>query len=468
VAAWGTPVTDMALLDGPPARTWTAAQQLLGDLGAVDQQGRITDHGRAMADLPVHPRLAAMVLAAPAGSQDLAADIAALLGERDILPGGGTDLELRLRALHGRGSSADRSGLDRVRRTARRIRAATAAPRGGVSDATSSAPTSRHASAAPRGDGHGDPGRLVALAYPDRVAVSRGRRGAFVLASGRGARMPEGDGLAVEEMLAVAHLDRGARDARIHLAAALDVAVVQADARDVDVVVWRNGDVVAERQRRYGALVLTRTPLADPPRPAVVSALLEGVGVEELRPLPWTASATALRERLGHLHVTSADDGWPAVDDATLIAQMDTWLAPFLTTARRRADLAHLDLSAALMSRVPFHLHHQLDDLAPTHLTVPTGSRIRLDYSTGRPVLAVKLQELFGLTGTPAVAGRPVLLHLLSPAGRPLQVTDDLGGFWTGSYAAVRAEMRGRYPKHPWPEDPQAATPTRHTKRRGG
>jgi ATP-dependent helicase HrpB len=229
------------------------------------------------------------------------------------------------------------------------------------------------------------------------------------------------------------------------------------------VVAWRDGDVVAERQLRYGAVVLSASPLADPPREQVVAALLDGIAQEELRPLPWTAAARGLRDRLHHLHLIAAADGWPAVDDATLVEGLHTWLAPFLTTARRRRDLADVSLADALMARVPHALGRRLDDLAPTHLEVPSGSRVRVDYSGEHPVLAVKLQEMFGATTTPEVAGAPVLVHLLSPAGRPLQVTRDLAGFWTGSYAQVRAEMRGRYPKHPWPEDPTGARPTRHT-----
>ncbi len=463
VAAWGTPVEGLALLDQPPAASWAAASSLLGSLGALEEEGRLTDHGRAMADLPVHPRLAHMVLQAPASLRQRACLVAALLGERDILISRDTDLDRRVALLSG-GSPAGRGGpvrdgavrdgavrdgaVRRVRqnaeRIARRVRAASgdeAVP----PDAT---------------------GQLVALAYPDRVAVSRGRRGAFVMSGGRGASLHPSDPLAGEPMIAVASLDRGGVEARVYLAAAVDESTVAGMATPRDVVEWRDGDVVAERRLAYGAVVLSTTPLADPPRDRVVAALLEGVAAEELRPLPWSRGTAGLRDRLRHLHRTRAADGWPAVDDATLIGTVGEWLGPFLTTARRRRDLAGVALADALLSRVPYELHHRLDELAPTHVEVPTGSRIRVDYGGERPVLAVKLQEMFGLVETPQVAGAPVLLHLLSPAGRPLQVTDDLGGFWTGSYAQVRAEMRGRYPKHPWPEDPASARPTRYTKAR--
>ena len=226
-------------------------------------------------------------------------------------------------------------------------------------------------------------------------------------------------------------------------------------------------DVIAERHLAYGAAILSRSPLADPPPAAVHRALLVGIGEEELRPLPWTNLATHLRDRLRHLHRTSGPDGWPAVDDQTLIRTLESWLGPFLMRARRRSDLADVNLVEALMARVPYALHGSLETVAPTRMAVPTGRSVQLDYTGERPVLAIKLQELFGLTQTPEVAGERVLLHLLSPAGRPLQVTDDLGGFWAGSYAQVRSEMRGRYPKHPWPEDPASAVPTRRTKRRG-
>ncbi len=462
VAAWGTPLDDLALLDQPPAATWAAATALLRSLDALDDDG-LTDHGRAMADLPVHPRLAHMVLTSPARLRGLAADVAALLGERDVLVHGGTDLEQRVAALRGRARGpVRRRALDRVRADADRIRRRSGIDREGID---------REGIDRQGGDRDGggatvtgdDVGRLVALAYPDRVARARGRRGAFVMSGGRGAVLPPGDPLAGEPVLAVAAVDRGAAEARIHLAAALDLETVREMARHVDVVEWRDGDVAAERQLRYGAVVLSTTPLADPPREAVVAALLDGVAAEELRPLPWTRDVMGLRDRLRHLHRTRPGDGWPAVDDATLVAQLATWLGPFLPTARRRADLASAPLADALMSRVPHDLHHRLDELAPTHVAIPTGRRARIDYGGDRPVLAVKLQELMGTRETPRAAGEPVLLHLLSPAGRPLQITDDLAGFWAGSYAAVRAEMRGRYPKHPWPEDPATATPTART-----
>ena len=446
VAAWGTDVADLSLLDQPPAATWEAARDLLLGLDALGTDGRLTDHGRAMADLPVHPRLAHMALRADRPQQRLAAELAALLGERDVMLGGDADLERRVRALRGERVGAVRAPtMKRVRRDADRLHRRL----GGGTGASLT-----------------DVGPLVALAYPDRIARSRGQRGVFTMAGGRGATLPERDPLAGEALLAIAHVDRGTTQARVYLAAGLDEAAVEPMVRVGDHVAWEGGDVVARRQRRLGALVLSESPLASPDPDRLLAALMEGVRATELRALGWSRSAQDLRDRLRHLHHGAAADGWPAVDDDTLLAELEEWLAPFLTRARRRSDLERVDLHTALMSRVPYALHGRLDEAAPTHLAVPSGSRIRVDYSGEQPVLAVKLQEMFGATDGPSIAGEPVLLHLLSPAQRPVQVTDDLAGFWERGYPEVRAELRGRYAKHPWPEDPLSATPTRHTKRR--
>lgn len=446
VAAWGTPVDELALLDQPPAATWDAAVELLRGLDGLDVDGRLTDHGRAMAALPVHPRLAHMALRAAPEEQRLAAELAALLAERDVLVGGDADIERRVKALRGQRVGAVRAPtLKRVRQDADRLHTRLGGGKGAPLDAA---------------------GRLLASAYPDRIAKRRARRGDFVMAGGRGASLPESDPLAGEELLAVADVDRGSTVARIYLAAGLDATDVEPLVGVRAHVAWEDGDVVARRQRVLGALVLSDSPLADPDPEAVREALVEGVRRTGLHLLPWRKTVQGLRDRLGHLHRAAADDGWPPMDDEALLDTLEDWLAPFLTTARRRADLGKVDLAAALMSRVPYQLHSRVDELAPTHVTVPTGSRIRVDYAGARPVLAVRLQEMFGATKTPTVAGEPVLLHLLSPAQRPVQVTDDLAGFWAGSYAQVRAEMRGRYPKHPWPENPAEATPTRRAKPR--
>jgi ATP-dependent helicase HrpB len=358
------------------------------------------------------------------------------------------------------GVEVRRAALDRVRREAQRIRRL-AGIRGDDGDLDAVGP-------------------LVALAYPDRIGAARpDRRGALLLANGRGATLPETDPLAGERHLAVAAVDRGAgggrgpSEARIHLAAAVDRAdlleVLADRITTVDEVVWRDGDVVAERRRQLGAVTLGTAPWTDAPAAARTDALLEGLRAEGLDLLGWSRDARQLQARLQLLH-RALGDPWPDVSDAALLADAPGSIAPFLTRARRRADLARVDVTSLLLALAPPTAAAELPRLVPDALPVPSGRRARLTYDAdgGRPVLAVKLQELFGATRTPAVVdGRvPVLLHLLSPAGRPVQVTDDLPSFWATGYPQVRAELRGRYRKHPWPEDPTTATPTARTTRR--
>jgi ATP-dependent helicase HrpB len=343
-------------------------------------------------------------------------------------------------------------------------------------------------------------GVLVALAYPDRVAQRRAGRdaaaadgrapGRFVLRNGRGATLDAGQPLAREPWLAVAELagTSGERESRIAVAAPLDPADLEAHfgnhVERADEVTWdaAAGAVRARRVERLGSLVLRERPLAIPDPDAVAAALLEAVR-DAVRTrglgaaLPWTAEAEALRARVGFVRSLerAADGGdagatWPDWSDAALAATLAEWLGPALHGARRWADVEALDLAAVLAGRLPWAQRAELDELAPTHLTVPTGSRIRIDYGDpAAPVLAVRLQELFGVAATPRIArGRvPLTLHLLSPAHRPVQVTRDLAGFWQSSYFEVRKDLRGRYPRHPWPDDPLAAAPTRRAKPRG-
>jgi ATP-dependent helicase HrpB len=486
VAVWGSDVADLALLDPPTAAAWERARDVLTGLGALDAEGRPTAHGRALARLPLHPRLAHVVRAGRArGLGGLAADLAAVLADRDPLRTGPqhphADLATRVAVLRGSrppaGTEVRRAALDRARREARRIRRLADVPDGqdGALD---------------------DLGRLVALGWPDRVAVARPeRRGAYLLANGRGARLPSSDALAGASHLAVASVDHGApgatpphrgsgphrgagttvaSEARIHLAAAVDrdelLATLGDQVTGGTVVTWEDGDVVAEERRSIGAVVLGRTRAADPPSDALVSALLEGLVAEGLDLLGWRRDDRDLQARLQLLHATLGAP-WPDVRDAALLADADVRLGPFLAGRRRRGDLAGVDVRAVLLAAAPPTAARDLDELAPTHLPVASGRQVRLDYDPegGRPVLAVKLQELFGASSTPSVvAGQvPVLLHLLSPAGRPVQVTDDLPSFWANGYPQVRAELRGRYRKHPWPEDPTTATPTARTRPRG-
>jgi ATP-dependent helicase HrpB len=467
VAAWGAEVDTLALLDPPPPQAWRRARRTLTDLGGLDTAGRVTAHGRALAALPLHPRLGHVVLRAreledaePAhasGLGHLAAELAAVLADRDPLvvpPGAPTaDLAARVRVLRGDppppGTGVRRDARERARREVRRLVRA-------LDLATPSAPP--------------DPDRvglLVALGWPERVASRRGhRRGAFVLAAGRGATLPEEDLLADAPLLAVAHLDRGAREARIHLAAPISADELRRIlpgriGRDQHLC-WHDGDVVAEEREVLGAVVLGRTPLADPPSSALLAALLDGLRTEGLGLLAWTDDDQQLRARVALLR-RELGEAWPDLSDAALLADLENVVAPFLLRARRRADLRMLRAGDVLRARLDHRQRPALDRLAPTHLTVPSGARRRLDYlARDRPVLAVRVQELFGSRRTPTIVdGRVlVLLELLSPAQRPVQVTDDLAGFWDRVYPQVRAELRGRYPKHAWPEDPRTATPT--------
>ena len=442
---------DLAWLDPPPAAALAQARALLADLGAIDADGRPTAHGKAMARLPLHPRLAHMVLRARAeGMGGTAAELAAILEGRR--PSSETDLRASIEALHhDRGDPA----VARLREAARDIaRRFDLGPGGGAEDA----------------------GALLALAYPDRVAKRRpGGRGSFLLANGRGAALREADPLASAEYLAVAETDDAGREARILAAAPLDEATLEMVLGDriawVETVAWDAAEqaVAARRQRRLGALVLADAALPNPGPTAVTAALLEGVRRLGLAALPWRDGAVALRQRVGFAR-TLEGDAWPDWSDAALTETMEEWLGPHLSGMRRRADLDRLDLAQILATALGWERQRALDALAPATIPIPSGRRAAIDYSDpAQPVLAVKLQEMFGQAETPRVGGGrvPVAIHLLSPAGRPLQVTRDLAGFWAGSYAEVRRDMRGRYPRHPWPDDPLAAPATARAKPRG-
>jgi ATP-dependent helicase HrpB len=469
LARWGTrDPASLEWLDPPPVAAYAQARELLRELGALDQAGDISGHGRAMAALGLHPRLAHMVLRArERGRGRLAASIAALIGERDILKAapGRRDADLRWRvellSEHGRdrrlppGLSLDRGALDRVRQGARQI-----ARQARLSSSEDIAP--------------GETGRVLALAYPDRIAQRRsGAQGQFRLSNGSGAELPPSDALAAEEFLAAAELDGERRVARIFLAAPLSRQEIEEDFADIietgETIGWdeRESAVLARRQRRLGALLLKDEPLPDPPAERVAAAMLDGIRALGLAALPWTREAETLRRRILFLR-REEGEAWPDLSDAALLATLDRWLAPHLSGITRPQALARLDLAVLLRGALSWSQQQALDRLAPTHARVPSGSRLPIDYvSSDVPVLAVRLQEMFGARDTPAVLdGRvKLLLHLLSPAGRPLQVTRDLAGFWSGSYPSVRSEMRGRYPRHPWPEDPLAALPTARAKR---
>ncbi|WP_018784939.1 ATP-dependent helicase HrpB [Micromonospora sp. CNB394] len=453
LAAWGTPDgAGLALPDPPPPAALTVARETLTTLGAVDHDGRITARGRAVAAAGTHPRLARALLdGAVRVGAERAAQVVAILGE-DTLGGTGDDLPARWRRLR---DGADPAATARWRTEVRRLRAAL--PTDGA-DERERLPDDLAA------------GLLAGLAYPERLARARRPGGsAYLMAGGTAAELAPGSGLAGAAWLAVAVADRspGAPAARVRLAAPIDEATArEAGAALLDAareVAWSGGDVVAREVVRLGAVELVDRPLTAPDPELVAAALLDGLRQEGPGLLRWTPDATGLRRRLAFCR-QALGDGWPDVSDAALLARAGEWLGPELARARRRADLHRVDVAAALRRLLDWRQAARLDELAPERVAVPSGSRIRVDYADpAAPVLAVKLQETFGWRDVPRIAdGRvPVLLHLLSPAGRPVAVTADLASFWRTGYPQVRAELRGRYPRHPWPEDPTTAEPTR-------
>ena len=460
LAAWGAELSQLALLDQPQAAAWSYARELLQALGAVDGEGRISAHGRELGRLPTAPRLAHMLLAAKAlRLAGPAAWLAAVLDERET----GTDLEQSVKLFHG--GRAEPGAQRRVREAVRQfLRIA------GVEEQAGSAEAAV--------------GQLVALAFPERIARRRaeqnpalrgGRDAIFLCADGGEARLPQHDALAQSEWLAVAHWDPGV-PRRIRLAASLSEAEVLRDLQPRIVahneVRWdaQSETVVAERQRRLGAIVLERKPLREGAGEAVRAAMLEGVRSLGIAALPWSENARQWQARVLSLRAWRPQDGWPDVSDAALADSLAEWLRPYLDGVTRRDHLSKLDLPVILNALLDYPKQQQLARLAPAQLEVPSGSHVAIEYlSDGAPpVLAVKLQELFGLTQTPTVnEGRNrVSLHLLSPGRRPIQVTQDLAGFWARTYAEVKKELKGRYPRHPWPDDPLTAPPTARAKRR--
>ncbi len=462
LAQWGAKTADaLRWITPPPAGAWQQAEALLNDLGALDNTV-MTRRGRALAELPTHPRLANMLLADghPDDIRVLACDIAALLDERDPLTrGSSADLTLRVEALrHWRATQrtlhgADARALARIERLALqwrqqlRLRADNATP-----DAM-------------------DVGLALSLAYPDRVAQTRGGAGhRYRLANGRGAALSEGDPLQAADWLAIAHADGGDAEGRIYLAAPLDPRDVEARAQWREVLAWdaKQGVLIARRERRVGELVLESKPLTSLPADQKARVLCDVLRREGLSLLSWDDATRQWQARAQSLHVWNGSD-WPDVSDDALLHSVDTWLPAWLDRVTRRDHFKSLDLPDILSSLISPQQLRLLASLAPTHLSVPSGSSIRLEYfpDGAAPVLAVKLQEIFGLEDTPAVNnGRMrVLCHLLSPAQRPIQITQDLRSFWHNTYPQVRKELRGRYIKHPWPEDPWNAVPTRRTVR---
>ncbi|QUJ77929.1 ATP-dependent helicase HrpB [Sulfitobacter albidus] len=440
LALWGAEADALAFVTPPHPGRLAEARGVLQMLGALDARGLITDHGRALARLPLHPRLAHMV--ARGGPQ--AATLAAILAERDPLRGAPLDLIHRLRAVAGERvpGEVNQGALARIRQEAKRLRKSA------------------------WGQGPDDPGTLAALAYPDRVGLRRkGDAPRFILSGGKGAIAPEGDPLASARLIVATDLDGDPREARIRQGTPLSEAALRAAFADQiawqDVCAWskRLGKVEARRQERFGALVLDDRHWPDAPDEAVARAMLDGVRQLGLR--PDKGAARFLRR------ARMMQGDFPDFTEDHLLDTLEDWLLPHLTGVRSTADWKTFDLLPALRARLDWDQQQRLDRGAPPHFETPLGRRIAIDYDGKVPQIAVRLQEMFGVTTHPTVAGQPVQVTLLSPAQRPVQVTMDLPGFWESSYADVRRDMRGRYPRHPWPEDPRAADPTLRAKPRG-
>jgi ATP-dependent helicase HrpB len=463
LACWGAAADELLWLDPPPAASLAQARGLLEQLGALDARGRITEHGRKLEALGTHPRLAHMLLAARGrGLGRTAALLAALLEERDPLDRdlAGADLRLRLRALADDAPAGQRgihAGLRRRLQTqARRWTGQLGIVAGERVDPDAA-------------------GLLLAFAYPDRIALRRpGPEGRFLLSGGRGACFPRSDDLAEAPCIVAGVLDAGQREAMIHLAAPLDRAALTTEFADLirteDRVDWdpETGAVSATREQRLGALLLDSRPLAGVDPAQVTGLLLSAIARAGLDCLPWTPEARRLRERMGFAHVVEPGD-WPDVSDHALLGGLQRWLGPWLSGMSRMTHLRNLDLAAALRAQLDWSRQQRLDQIAPTHITVPSGSRLGIDYGQAeQPVLAVRIQEIFGWSETPRVNGGrvPLTLHLLSPARRPVQITGDLAGFWERTYPEVRKDLKGRYPKHYWPDDPRQAEARRGTRPR--
>ncbi len=471
LALWGTAnPAELSWLTPPPPGALAQARELLIGLGALNSEGHITAHGRQVAKLPLHPRLAHMLLkSVPLQLSHLACELAALLSERDILRGPSgrrhADLRLRLDVLHGQydhaaGATVNSAIRQRVTRIAdlwhRHL------PRSARSD---------------RQDSVYEAGLLLALAYPDRIAQRQsGSDTRYLMTNGRGALFANPDSLGSENYLVIADLDGGQQWARIDLAVPVslqDIETLYADQIQVlDEVSWDNATqaVRATRQHRLGSLVLSKQGLSKPNPSAISTALLQGIRLAGLDRLAWTPELRQWRARVAFLRrIEGEESRWPDLSDEALLRMLDDWLGPYLSGITTLDRIARFDLTQPLHALLSWEQSRQLERWAPTHLIVPSGSSVRVEYETpDLPILAVRLQELFGCQDTPRlVDGKiPVMLHLLSPARRPVQVTKDLSSFWKSAYLEVKKELRGRYPKHHWPDDPLTALPTAKTKRR--
>jgi ATP-dependent helicase HrpB len=468
-------------LDVPPSAAYAQARELLAELGALETRDegsgyRITAHGRRMLDLPLHPRLAHMVVEGKRlGLLRLACDLAALLSERDPVRSDtgsviDADIETRTVLIHGieRAEAAlqdqrvDLETIRRIRRESERLQRMLGGALGSDRRAASR-------------DEPGAAGILLAFAYPDRIAQLRApRSGRFLLRNGNGAVLAGAQSLSDAPYIVAAEVDGRRPESRIFLAASIGLEAIEEHFGDQivaeQIIEWKASEraVTAREVERLGAIVLAERTLRTPDPSRVMEVLLEGLAREGIDALPWSQRARSVRQRLAFLH--TLDPSWPDVSDSLLAGTLGAWLGPRLEGARSLSDVSRIDLSEALLGGLRWDRRAAIDELAPTHVVVPSGSRVPIDYSDPKaPVLAVRLQEMFGLADTPRIAsGRvPLTIHLLSPARRPVQVTRDLAGFWRSSYFEVRKELRGRYPKHYWPDDPMQAEPTSRAKRPG-
>lgn len=457
LAVWGARAEQLRWLDAPPAPALARAEDLLQAMGALDQDGRITQHGKAMAALPLHPRLSHMVLSAQSlGLGGLACLIAAVLAERDPARAcRNADLRHRLELVQGKvkDASVDHRALSRIRDLSSGWQ-----KKLGLKEES----------------GTTKAGLVAALAFPDRIGKQR-VQGTYTLSGGRSAALPPDDPLAVHDFLVVMDLDGRGANGRIFLAAPLerqDLESLFADSiEEQTVTCWdsRTGSVLSRVQQRLGALVLAEKVNTALDSHTATQVMAEGIRQTGLHCLPWDKQSQQFRARVTFLAQQNKDN-WPDMTDAGLLDSLSDWFIPFANGLTRLEHLKRLDLLSALTAMLSWTQRQQLERAAPSHFTVPTGERIPLDYTSGEiPVLSVRIQQLFGCRTHPSIGEDtiPLTVHLLSPAGRPLQITRDLPGFWTGSYPAIRAEMRGRYPRHPWPDDPLTATPTNRAKPRG-
>jgi len=469
LAAWGIQqANDLRWLDAPPGASFAQARDLLTLLGAVGKDGKITAHGRAMAQLGTHPRLAHMLLKArELELTALGIELAALLGERDLLRSRGrhrdVDLRSRVEALHGASIAdhdTDHASRQRILRNAEQL------ARQLKADYRRNTPAALH-----------ETGRLLALAYPDRIAQKRADTDRYLLSNGRGAILQSPQILSRDRYLVIAQLDAAERDARIQLAAPIELRELETDFAEIieqrERIGWNSREtcVIATQERGVGALVLQSRRIEQPDASHVLQAMLQGIRELGLNVLPWTDAANQLRTRMqfAHTHDRHAASPWPAVDDASLLAVLEDWLRPWLEGISRRSQLSQLDMQQILLGLLDWNQQQRLNEIAPTHLRVPSGSHIAIDYSTATPTLSVRLQEVFGMTATPRVGGGtvPVLMELLSPARRPVQITQDLASFWARGYHDVKKDLKGRYPKHYWPDDPLQAEATARARPRG-